>query len=51
MRECCAKPENRSEPVELKTDLTVSTCTECGAKHYELTADPLELNLTGTGIA
>lgn len=50
MRPCCEDLSNRSEPTELAHDLVVTICQECQAKHYELTVDPLELNLTGASL-
>lgn len=47
MNPCCENPENRSEPVEVKKDLVVRTCLVCGRRHFELTVDPLVLNLRG----
>jgi len=44
---CCEKPENRSEPEQVKDDLIISRCRVCGRRHFELTVDPGELGLKG----
>lgn len=40
MRPCCQKRENREKPVRLTEDMSVSLCRVCGAKHWEVAADP-----------
>ena len=47
MQPCCEKPENLGEPKEVKEDLVVRVCAVCGRRHFELTVDPLHLNLRG----
>jgi hypothetical protein len=44
MKDCCKIQANREKSVQLNDDLVVSMC-RCGAKHFEMTADPLELSL------
>jgi hypothetical protein len=53
MKECCQVSENLSEsrtPNPDKPELTVRVC-ECGAKHYTLDADALELGIFGTELS
>jgi hypothetical protein len=47
MNACCEQPENRSEreQVEGKADLTVTRCTICGRRHFEITVDPGQVGL------
>jgi hypothetical protein len=50
MKDCCSILENLSEPETPNPgtpELTVRTC-KCGAKHYLLDADALDLNIFGT---
>lgn len=44
--ECCRDMNNREEPVPKGNGLTVSRCSVCGANHYVLNVDPVELGLT-----
>lgn len=53
MKPCCQVAENLSEPQTPnpdKPELTVRVC-KCGARHFELDADALELNLTGESLS
>lgn len=45
MRDCCKQTQNREEPVKLSEDLAVQICRECGAKHFEMTADPVKMGV------
>lgn len=47
VKPCCQDEKNLSEPSVVKDDLTVRACTVCGCRHFELTVDPLHLNLRG----
>lgn len=47
--ECCRKKEN-CEPYQLKPDLTVERCKVCGRRHFELTMDPGDYNVRGSGM-
>ena len=48
LKDCCAKPENLGEPQKTdKEDLVVRYCSVCGLRHFELSVDPLVLNLRG----
>jgi len=52
MKPCCQVPENLSEPKAPnpeKPELTVRIC-KCGAKHYSLDADALEMNIFGAEL-
>jgi hypothetical protein len=52
MKECCKVPENLSEsvaPNPEKPELTVRECV-CGAKHYELDADALQMGVFGADL-
>lgn len=44
MKPCCEKPDNR-EVVEQTEDHKVERCKVCGAKHYELSVDPIILGV------
>ena len=45
MSACCEVPENRSEPEQVKEDLTITRCTVCGRRHFELAVDPGQVGL------
>lgn len=47
MNDCCKKTENLGQPKTIKEDLVVRVCSVCGNRHFELTVDPLVLNLRG----
>jgi hypothetical protein len=50
-KSCCKGNLGPTEtPNPSKPDLTVRTCQVCGARHYLLAVDPLELNLTGADL-
>lgn len=52
MKPCCEVPGNLSEPTvpnPEKPELIVRECV-CGAKHYELDADALELGIFGADL-
>lgn len=44
---CCQDDKNLSAPKEVREDLVVRVCAACGCRHFELTVDPLHLNLRG----
>jgi len=51
MKECCEKNLGEPEtPNPEKPDLTVRTCQVCGARHFLLTVDPLEMGIVGSEL-
>ena len=44
MRDCC-KEETNLKAKQERSDLVVKTCKICGAKHRELTVDPLKIGV------
>lgn len=57
MNYCCANPENRAEGAGPRgldapppADVTVTHCTVCGCRHFEVTVDPGQLGVVGAGL-
>lgn len=49
MRECCEQKDNR-EVIEQRGDLLVERCKVCGAKHHELSVDPIVVGVKGASL-
>lgn len=51
LRPCCQDPANRGEPqLTDKPELTYTVCQACGARHFELMVDPVDLTSEGTRL-
>ena len=49
LKVCCANPVNlRAE--RLSESLLVRVCRECGCRHFEATAEPGRLGVTGSRL-
>lgn len=42
-RDCCQDETNLGAPVDEGNGLVVQTCTVCGAQHFVLTLDPVDV--------
>ena len=52
-KECCKDPGNlyrRPNDPEERKDLIIMRCKVCECRHFELSVDPLELNLKGKPV-
>jgi hypothetical protein len=47
---CCNDPENLDREERLSPSLVVRYCRVCGRRHFEATADPLQLGLRGASL-
>ena len=50
INKCCMDSKNMELQSGNTPDIRVSQCRVCGRRHYGMTADPGELNLTGKEI-
>ena len=44
MHDCCANPGNRKVEEE-RDGITVQVCGVCGRRHFEVTADPILIEI------
>jgi ATP phosphoribosyltransferase regulatory subunit HisZ len=44
-RDCCSDQKNLEGRASDRPDMTVRVCRVCGARHLELTVDPLRLGI------
>jgi hypothetical protein len=49
-KDCCKVEENLGPVVQERVDLAYRRCSVCQCRHFELTADPLVINLRGAAI-
>lgn len=50
MNDCCQVEANLGAPERLSDDLSVKTCSVCGAKHYELELETADLVSEGADV-
>ena len=49
-KDCCRVEENLGPVIQERADLMYRRCKVCQCRHFELTADPLRLNLRGAPL-
>lgn len=50
IKECCKVEGNLVTEQVIENELTISTCSQCGCRHFELTVDPVSIGMVVGGM-